>query len=192
MRFRYLLILLIPFLSFGMSISQRFIDHINSFRLLKIEFIQKFYPIGYQTPIVSEGDAYIENNPPFRIKIHYKKPNPFIILYNGKSTILYNLKENNTYTSKGMSKEIESIGIFNKRLTDIFKPVLSSKNGKYYKILFIPKTKGLSSISYIILKVNNALNPISAYVYILNKGVLYIDIKSLENLKSSENVFRLK
>ncbi len=192
MRFRYLLLLVIPFVSFGMSISQRFIDHINSFRLLKIEFIQKFYPIGYQTPISSEGSAYIENEPPFRIKIHYKKPNPFIILYNGKNTTLYNLRDNSVYTSKGMSKEIESIGIFNKRLTDIFKPVLSSKDGEYYQILFIPKTKSLSAISYIILKVDNALNPVSAYVYILNKGVLHILITNLANLKSSKNVFRLR
>jgi len=194
MRFKYKYILAVIFtvsLTFG-EVVDKFLNNIKHMELIKISFQQKFYPIGYTKPIVSYGEAYIENKPPFKIKLTYEKPNKFVILYNGKSTILYNKSSNYTYDIKGKSEEIKGISILNKDITSLFRPILTSYQNGYYEILFIPKSKIVKDVSYVILKLTRNITPESFYVYMPQKGVLYIKVLSFYNEKNNEDLFKIK
>lgn len=190
MRFKFLYILLFVSLAFG-SVAGEFLLKLKTIELLKINFEQEFYPIGYQKPIVSEGIAYIQNRPPFKIKLIYEKPNPFIILYDGKNTIIYNTSSKSIYKTKN-SQEIEGLGIFNKSLFDIFRPILTSYQNGHYDILFIPIDKSKVKISYIILKLSKDLDIQSAYIYMPHRGVLYIKVLDFYKLKEDKGIFKIR
>lgn len=190
MLFKYIFILIFCSLAFG-GVADKLIAKLNNMKYIKVSFVQKFYPIGYQNAIVSTGTAYIENIPPFKVKLVYKKPNSFIILFDGKSTMLYNISNNSLYIYNNKSQEMEGFEVFNKNLVNIFKPILTSYQEGYYKILFMPKAGILSDISYIILKTDDKFDIKSAYIFINNKGVLYIKVNSLNSIEPSPNLFKL-
>ena len=193
MRYRLIFIsTLIVYLAFGgTDIASKFLYKLKQMSMIKVDFEQKFYPVGYQNPIISYGEAYIENKPPFKIKLIYKKPNPFIILYDGKKTILYNKSTKEAYSSNGKNEEIDGIGVLNKNLEEIFRPILTSYQDGYYQILFIPRTKVFKDIDYVILKLTKDMKPYSFYVYMPKKGVLYIKVLGFSNEKLDEGVFKL-
>ncbi|MGC8588512.1 MAG: LolA family protein [Hydrogenobaculum sp.] len=194
MRFKYKYMLAVIFtvsLAFG-GIVDKFLNKIKHMELIKISFQQKFYPIGYAKPITSYGEAYIQNKSPFKIKLVYEKPNKFVILYNGKNTILYNKSSNYTYDVKGKNEEIKGISILNKDITTVFRPILTSYQNGYYDILFIPKSKIVKDVSYVILRLTRNLTPESFYVYMPQKGVLYIKVLSFSSEKNNEDLFNIK
>ncbi len=193
MRFKYIMlnIFFISLAFAGADVVDKFLYKLKHMNLIRMDFEQRFYPIGYTNPIVSYGEAYIENKPPFKIKLIYKKPNPFIILYNGKSTILYNKSTNETYESSGKNDEISGMSVLNKNIEEIFRPILTSYQRGYYEVLFIPRAKAFKDINYVILKLTKDLNPKSFYVYMPKKGVLYIKVLGFYNEKLDENIFKL-
>ncbi|GAB6078773.1 LolA family protein [Hydrogenobaculum acidophilum] len=192
MRFKYIVLLNIFLISLTFAaddIMNKFLYKLKHMSIVKIDFEQRFYPVGYTTPITSYGDAYIENKPPFKIKITYKKPHQFVILYDGKNTILYN--KNSAYTSKGKNEEVKGLSVLNKHIEDAFRPILTSYQNGYYEVLFIPKAKPFKDIDYVILKLDKTLTPKSFYVYMPNKGVLYIKVLGFYGEKLNERIFKL-
>jgi outer membrane lipoprotein-sorting protein len=171
-----LLLTILNLQAYENSISQRFLEKIKHMDNLHMSFEQKFYPVGYDKPIVSYGEVYIQNSPPFKIKLIYTKPNKLTIVYDGKKTILY--QNGQQYTYKGKNEEIKGISILNKNLEKIFRPILTSYQNGYYQILFMPRSKAFKDISYVILRLTKDLNPKSFYVYMPQKGVLYIKVIS--------------
>ncbi len=194
MRFKYMVLLNIFLISLTFAaddVVNKFLSKLKHMSIVKIDFEQRFYPVGYTSPIISYGDAYIENKPPFKIKITYKKPNQFVILYNGKNTTLYNKSSAYTYTSKGKNEEIKGLSVLNENIEDIFRPILTSYQDGYYEVLFIPRAKPFKDIDYVILKLDKTLTPKSFYVYMPKKGVLYIKVLGFYNEKLNEGIFKL-
>lgn len=189
---RYLLLVLIPIISWGQAFSM-LEKRLSEIKTLKVAFVQKVSYSWYPKVDVSKGFFYAQKGGKFRIE--YEQPERMLIVSDGRDILLYYPKEKSAIIDKvenNRSAVVEALFLLSKPLGEVFDQVGEIRKEANTTLILKPKVID-DNFYRVYVELDEELNIRSIRVEDKDGTTTTVEFLSLsKNFSPSEELFRIR
>ncbi|MCS7284524.1 MAG: outer membrane lipoprotein chaperone LolA [Hydrogenobacter thermophilus] len=189
---RYLLLVLIPIISWGQAFSV-LEKKLSEIKTLKVAFVQKVSYSWYPKADVSKGFFYAQKGGKFRIE--YEQPERMLIVSDGREILLYYPKEKSAIIDKvenNRSAVVEALFLLSKPISEVFDHVGEIKRDNNTTLVLKPKVID-DNFYRVYVELDEELNIRSIRVEDKDGTTTTVEFLSLsKNFSPSEELFRIR